>query len=74
MIVGFALEDRNVRARAEKKLNEKNLDMVIANSPAAIGSDKSTVQIKTPYAKWLRLPLANKEVIARRIIALIEST
>jgi phosphopantothenoylcysteine decarboxylase/phosphopantothenate--cysteine ligase len=72
LVVGFALEDKAMRARAEKKLKEKNLDMIIANSPAAIGSDKSTVQIKTPHAKWLRLPLATKTIIARQIIALIE--
>ena len=73
VVVGFALEDKAVRDRAEKKLKEKNLDMIIANSPAALGSDKSTVQIKTPHTKWLRLPLAGKTTIARQIISLIES-
>lgn len=73
VVVGFALEDKAIRARAEKKLKDKNLDMIIANSPAAIGSDESTVQIKTPYAKWVRLPLASKTIIARQIISLIES-
>ncbi len=71
VVVGFALEDKAIRARAEKKLKEKNLDMIIANSPSAIGSDKSTVQIKTPHTKWLRLPLAGKTTIARKIISLI---
>jgi phosphopantothenoylcysteine decarboxylase/phosphopantothenate--cysteine ligase len=73
IVVGFALEDKALRARAEKKLKEKNLDMIITNSPATIGSDKSTVQIKTPHTKWLRLPRASKAIIARQIIALIES-
>ncbi|MHC4173806.1 MAG: phosphopantothenoylcysteine decarboxylase domain-containing protein [Planctomycetota bacterium] len=68
IVVGFALEDRNVRARAEKKLKEKNLDMIIANTPAAIGADRSTVQIKTPTCKWLRFPEATKNTIAKRII------
>ncbi|UCC21730.1 MAG: phosphopantothenoylcysteine decarboxylase [Planctomycetota bacterium] len=73
VVVGFALEDQAIRERAEKKLKDKNLDMIIANSPAAIGSDKSTVQIKTPHTKWLKLPLASKTIIARQIISLIES-
>jgi phosphopantothenoylcysteine decarboxylase/phosphopantothenate--cysteine ligase len=73
VVVGFALEDKTIRARAEEKLKDKNLDMIIANSPAAIASDKSTAQIKTPHTKWLRLPRASKAIIARRVIALIES-
>jgi len=72
IVVGFALEDRAVRTRAEKKLKEKNLDMIIANTPAAIDSDKTSVQIKTPYGKWLRLSAAAKSSIAGRIIKLIE--
>ena len=72
IVVGFALEDKAIRTRAEKKLREKNLDMIIANSPAVIGSDKTCVQIKTPYTKWLRPPQAGKASIARKIVALIE--
>jgi len=68
IVVGFALEDKNVRARAEKKLKEKNLDMIIANTPAAIGADKSTVQIKIRGRRWLRLVQATKATIAKRII------
>jgi phosphopantothenoylcysteine decarboxylase/phosphopantothenate--cysteine ligase len=73
IIVGFALEDKAIRTQAEKKLKEKNLDMIIANSPASIGSDKTSVQIKTPDSKWLKLPQTSKTTIARRIIRLIDS-
>ena len=72
-VVGFALEDKNVRERAEKKLNEKKLDMIVANTCAAIGADKSTVQIKMPGSKWLKLPKAGKAVIAGEIISMAES-
>jgi phosphopantothenoylcysteine decarboxylase/phosphopantothenate--cysteine ligase len=72
IVVGFALEDKAVRTRAEKKLKEKNLDMIIANTPDAIGSDKTSVQIKTPDGKWLRPSAAAKSSIAGRIIKLIE--
>ena len=73
VVVGFALEDRNVRARAEKKLKEKNLDMIIANTPDAIGSDKSTVQIKTPASGWTKMENASKATTARKIVRLIEN-
>jgi phosphopantothenoylcysteine decarboxylase/phosphopantothenate--cysteine ligase len=73
IVVGFALEDKNLRANAEKKLKEKNLDMIIANTPAAIGADRSTVQIKMPNCKWLRFPQVTKTIIARRIIREAES-
>ncbi len=68
IVVGFALEDKAIRKNAEKKLKEKNLDMIIANTPAAIGTDKASVQIKTPVFKWAKLPLATKAVTAKRII------
>ncbi len=71
VVVGFALEDKNLRAGAEKKLKEKNLDMIIANTPAAIGANKSTVQIKTPDHKWLKLPHATKTTIAKKIVDLL---
>ena len=74
VIVGFALEDKAIRSCAEKKLNEKNLDMIIANTSAAIGAEKSTVQIKTPDREWLRLPQASKTRIAQKIISLVGTT
>jgi len=71
-IIGFALEDKDLRTRAEKKLESKNLDMIIANSPDAIGDDKSTVQIKTPESDWLEIKSADKTDIAGKIIRQIE--
>jgi phosphopantothenoylcysteine decarboxylase/phosphopantothenate--cysteine ligase len=73
IVVGFALEDRAVRTRAEKKLKEKNLDMIIANTPAAIGADKSTFQIKTPDSPWIKIENATKITTAKRIIRLIQN-
>jgi phosphopantothenoylcysteine synthetase/decarboxylase len=73
IIVGFALEDRNLRKNAEKKLKGKNLDMIIVNSPAAIGGEKAAVQIKQKNGKWIGLPKADKSIVAQKIIKLIES-
>jgi phosphopantothenoylcysteine decarboxylase/phosphopantothenate--cysteine ligase len=72
IVIGFALEDKALRNRAEKKLKEKRLDMIIANTTTAIGADKITIQIRTPERKWLKIPKASKTVLARKIISLME--
>jgi phosphopantothenoylcysteine decarboxylase/phosphopantothenate--cysteine ligase len=71
IVVGFALEDKAVRTSAEKKLKEKNLNMIIANTVAAVNSDVASVQIKTPNRKWLKLSPTTKTKIAGKIIDLL---
>lgn len=71
IVVGFALEDKAIRTQAEKKLKEKKLDMIIANTPAAIGAEKSTIHIKTPKSNWTKIENAAKITAARKIIALL---
>ncbi|MEN6335733.1 MAG: phosphopantothenoylcysteine decarboxylase [Phycisphaerales bacterium] len=72
ILVGFALEDRDLRANAERKLREKRLDMIIANAPSAIGAERSTVHIKIRDAEWIEVADRHKAATAGRIIALIE--
>lgn len=71
IVVGFALEDTDLKERAAKKLAQKNLDMIIANTPAAIGAEKSSVQILTPDGQWTTLPFSNKAVAAKKIVKMI---
>jgi len=73
LVVGFALEDKNIRRNAENKLREKNLDMIVANSPAAIGSDKSDVLIKTASSGWIKIANVDKVVSAGKIIRMLEN-
>jgi len=73
IVVGFALEDKALRKRAEQKLKDKNLDMIIANTPAAIGADKSTVQIKTPGSPWSKIENATKSFIAKKVVSVISA-
>ena len=68
--MGFALEDRNLKANAEAKLKNKKLDMIVANRPAAIASDVSNAYIKTPATDWVELENMKKETAARKIIQL----
>jgi phosphopantothenoylcysteine synthetase/decarboxylase len=71
VIIGFALEDKNLRKNAEKKLKEKKLNMIIANLPSAIGAEKSMVQIKTPQQGWITIENATKSTIAKKVISMI---
>jgi phosphopantothenoylcysteine decarboxylase/phosphopantothenate--cysteine ligase len=70
VVIGFALEDKNLRRNAEKKLKEKNLDMIIANDIAAIGAENAAVQIKTADGRWIKMPTASKSKIAEELIRL----
>jgi phosphopantothenoylcysteine decarboxylase/phosphopantothenate--cysteine ligase len=72
ILVGFALEDKNVKANAQKKLKEKNLDMIIANKPEAIGGDYCSLLIKTPFKPWQSLAKASKRTLSEKVISLIE--
>lgn len=72
ILVGFALEDTALRTHAEKKLREKNLDLIIANSTEAIGASDSAAQLKTRDGKWIRLGKAPKQKIAEKILTFIE--
>jgi phosphopantothenoylcysteine synthetase/decarboxylase len=71
-VVGFALEDKDLRKQGEKKLKEKNLDMIIANRFEAVGADKSTVLFKTANSRWQKIEHADKAIIAKKIIRVIE--
>ena len=71
-IVGFALEDTDILANAEKKLKSKRLDMVVANTPAAIGAEKSTLHIKTKTTDWQTLSNQTKPASAKKVLAAIE--
>jgi phosphopantothenoylcysteine synthetase/decarboxylase len=67
-VVGFALEDKNVLENAEKKMKAKNLDMIVANAPAAIGADKSTIHIKTKTGDWTTYENLSKTTSAKWIL------
>lgn len=73
IVVGFALEQKRLKTEAQRKLEDKDLDIIIANSPDAIGSEVTTVQIKTITGKWIKIEKANKNAIAKKIINLIEN-
>jgi len=68
IVVGFALEDKDMLKNAEKKLKTKKLDMIVANEPAAIGADTSTIHIKTKTGEWQTHNNISKTTSAKRIL------
>jgi len=72
IVVGFALEDRNLRANAERKMHQKNLDMVVANTPATVGNERCEVLVRKAGDKWRRIAKAPKRQVAGRLIRMIE--
>jgi phosphopantothenoylcysteine decarboxylase/phosphopantothenate--cysteine ligase len=71
-VVGFALEDTDILANAEHKLKSKKLDMIVANAPAAIGADTSTLHIKTKTTDWQTLSNQTKSASAKKVLVAIE--
>jgi phosphopantothenoylcysteine decarboxylase / phosphopantothenate---cysteine ligase len=72
VVIGFALEDRDIKAGAERKLRDKNLDMIIANTPEAIGGERCEVWVKKHGDKWFRIAKTAKRKVAGQLIRLIE--
>lgn len=67
-LIGFALETSGLTASAKKKLKEKNLDLIVANSEKSIGKNKTTVYIVNRNGLVKRLSGVDKKAAAKRII------
>lgn len=72
-VIGFALEDTDILANAERKLKTKKLDMIVANATAAIGAERSTLHIKTKAADWQTLTNQTKFASAKKVLNVIEA-
>lgn len=76
-LVGFAAEDRDVEARAARKLHDKHLDAIVANDlrepDAAFAADTNRVTILFSHGGRVALPLLPKTEVADRLLALLEA-
>ena len=70
-ICGFAMETENLIENAFKKLESKNVDMIVANSlkteGAGFGTDTNVVTLITKDGKT-ELPLMSKDEVAMKIL------
>ncbi len=77
ILVGFAAETNNAEENAKKKLQRKNLDMLVLNNVSLPGAgfdvDTNIVTIMRRDGAVLELPLMSKQAVARRILEEIVS-
>ena len=70
--VGFAVESDDLVANAKKKLEAKNLDLIVANGVSAFGGARSSVVLLAPGRAPERIDDAPKARTAARIVAFCE--
>lgn len=68
--IGFALETENGRANALRKLQRKNCDFIVLNTPAAIDAQESRVEILDERGEVVDSISGSKRQIAKRILSL----
>jgi len=72
VLLGFALETDGLMAEASRKLGQKNLDAVLANSLENLGSENASGSLLMPDGKverWTDLPKAE---FGRKLTAVVE--
>ena len=71
-VVGFAAETHALKSNAQKKLRQKNCDMVVANdvsrSDSGMESDVNEVVIFFRNGETETIPRASKKIIARELV------
>jgi len=72
LLIGFALETKNLRPAMRNKLREKNLDLIVGNSPASFESYSIEATFLDRGGRWTRFPRVSKRQLARKIITWIE--
>ncbi len=72
IVIGFAAETNNLNEYAEKKLLEKNCDLIIANDISdptiGFGSDFNEVSIFYKNMKYEKIPKMKKSLLADKIV------
>lgn len=72
MLVGFALETDNLRENALRKLQKKNLDWIVLNSPnvagEGFGTSTNRVTMFSATGEEKEIPLMSKIKVARTIL------
>ena len=78
LIIGFAAETKNLVENASKKLENKNLDFIVANDVSApgvgFGYDTNSVSIIDRNGASTEISLCDKREIARNIIDIVSES
>ena len=70
-VIGFALQVEDAERKAREKLIKKNLDAVVLDAPAAMGSDRADFTIILRDGSVQRFADTSKRDLARHIISLL---
>jgi phosphopantothenoylcysteine decarboxylase/phosphopantothenate--cysteine ligase len=71
-MVAFALETEDPRLRALRKLEEKNCDLIVVNSPAAIDAPDTVVEILAESGEVVASFSGDKRRVARSIFQVVQ--
>jgi len=72
LLVGFAMEDHEGYAKARRKYEKKNCDLIVLNSPENLGADHARVELYTTRQGWSRPIQGTKAQVARQLVLAIE--
>ena len=73
IVAGFSLEDRNGAERARKKMKDKNLDLIVFNTPRALGGDISDAQVMDDQGRIHKFAASDKWTMANNILDVCRS-
>ena len=76
-LCGFSMETENMEENSRRKLQKKNLDLIVANNlkeaGAGFGTDTNVVTLISKEAS-IQLPIMSKEEVAERLLSHILAT
>jgi len=68
LLIGFAAETNDIKENALKKLEKKNLDIIVANNASTMGTDSNTVEIIKKDKSSVEIKQKNKIELAYDIL------
>ena len=68
LLVGFAAETNDIKENALKKLEKKNLDIIVANNASTMGTDSNTIEIIKRDKSSVEIKQKNKIELAYDIL------
>ncbi|BBM51522.1 bifunctional phosphopantothenoyl cysteinedecarboxylase/phosphopantothenate synthase [Leptotrichia trevisanii] len=69
LLVGFAAETNEIRENALKKLEKKNLDIIVANNASVMGSDENVIEIIKKDKTSVKISQKSKVELAYDILS-----
>ena len=69
LLVGFAAETNDIKENALKKLEKKNLDIIVANNASTMGNDINTIEIIKKDKSSVEIKQKNKIELAYDILS-----